>query len=340
MSMYNQKNIPFKAVLDALLNENEPFPPVYLHRFSDPDPKDLDELKQIWLKVSEKRRGALLEDLEVLAETDTLLSFDDLAQFALKDPDPQVRTVAIRLLWESEDKRLAPIFIKMMDEDSSDQVRAAAANALGKFVYLGELEEIPEDLLETVENSLLKAADDGRSLLVRRRALESLGFSSREEVIPLLEAAYAQNTTDWLSSALYAMGRSADKRWAKNVLKMLKHPEPDVRVEAVRAAGELELAGARNTLLHMLADEEDDEIRMASIWSLSQIGGEAVRAALERLLEDIEDEEEEAFIEDALENLSFTEDMQVFNLFDVDLDQEPRIVDPDEEETDMPPDED
>jgi hypothetical protein len=47
----------------------------------------------------------------------------------------------------------------MMEEDEDEQVRAAAAKALGLYVYLGEIEEISADDHHLVEDSLL--ASDG-----------------------------------------------------------------------------------------------------------------------------------------------------------------------------------
>jgi HEAT repeat protein len=282
-----------------------------------------------WPKISKKKKHSLLEDLEELAEADTLTNFDELARPLLKDSDPQVRTRAISLLWENEDAKLVPIFLKILQEDEDNDVRAAAANALGLFVYLGELEKIPAELHHRIEDELLKAATSAKETLVRRRALESLGYSGREEVIPLVEAAYHDKNPDWVVSSLFAMGRSSDARWKKQVLSKLHAPDEDIRSEAIHAAGELELASARPVLVDMLEDEEDLELRHELIWALSKIGGEGVRARLEELLDAETDDEEADFIEEAMDNLTFTEDMAQFDLFDLDPD-----VDLHEEELD------
>ena len=326
------QNAPFQTVVDALLDNSTPFPPRYLHRFSDIAPADLTLLMKEWPRISTKRKHTLLEDLEELAETDTLTSFDDMSRPLLKDADPQVRIRAIRLLWESEDAKLIPIFLKIMNEDTDAEARAAAANALGLFVYQGELEKIPTELHHRIEDALLKVYNSSDETLVRRRALESLGYSGRDEVIPLIEAAYHDKNPDWVVSALFAMGRSSDERWKKQVLSQLHAPDEDVRSEAIHAAGELELAAARPILLDSLADEEDLELRRELIWALSKIGGEGVRDRLDEILEAEEDDEEADFIEEAMDNLSFTEDMSQFDLFDVDPDAEMREEDLDEED--------
>jgi len=118
------------------------------------------------------------------------------------------------------------------------------------------------------------------------------------------------------------MGRSSDPRWAKHVLKMFEHDVERVREEAVRSAGELALKDAREPLLDMLAEEEEPDILMALIWSLSQIGGDGVQDALEEYYDQLEDPEMTDFLEEALENLTFTQDMDSFNMFDIDMDEE------------------
>lgn len=198
-------------------------------------------------------------------------------------------------------------------------VRAEAAAALGRFVYEGELEKIPEDVFRTVENRLIETVNSAEEALIRRRALESLGYSGREEVPALIRQAYQSDDPDWMASALFAISRSADSSWEPEVKRMLRHPRANVQIEAVRAAGELELDSTRRILLDLLEEEaQDSEVRSAVIWSLSQIGGDEVRDVFETLLEESDDEEEMELLSDALDNLDFTEDMAMFSLLDMD----------------------
>jgi len=203
-----------------------------------------------------------------------------------------------------------------MVSDEAAEARAAAASALGMYIYLGEVEELPEKLLHHIEDNLLKVTQGNDVPLVRRRALESLGYSSRQEVLPLIQNAYASGKVDWLETALFAMGRSANKRWAKPVLEMLNSDTTSIRFEAARAAGELELTEATESLLELLQNEDMD-MRMAAAWSLSQIGGGGVREVLEEMLEEAENEDEIELLEDALDNLTFTEEVQLFDLIDI-----------------------
>ncbi|HVN15602.1 MAG TPA: HEAT repeat domain-containing protein [Anaerolineales bacterium] len=316
------ERIPFQEVVDALLDTDRDFPRRFFSYFSDIDPTSLTHLMDAWPRVKPTRKRSLLDSLEATAQEDTLVSFDEFGRALLTDPDATVRVRAIRLLAECDDPKLVPTYIRILQEDEDADVRAEAANALGKFVMLGELEEIPEKTHRAAEEALLKNLNSEDDAMVRRRALESLGFSARVEVPTLLDSAYHRKDSDWQSSALLAMGRSGDDRWQEHVIQMLTHENPRVQLAAVKAAGELGLASARPILLRLLEDAEDDDVIAAAIWSLSQIGGEDARTYLETLVAETDDEDLSAFLEDALENLAFTEDLDRFDLMSFDTGDE------------------
>lgn len=316
----NPSSISFQEVLEAMLNESKPFHPRYLYRLSDLEADELEQLEGAWSQVVVRRRQAILEDIETLGETNYTLSFEDFCRFTAQDSDPHVRELSVRVLWEYDNPKLIPLYLNLLSHDSSPDVRAVAAAALGKHVYLGETEDLSQKILDEIVDRLLQVYRSSEPQVVRCRALESLGFSSRKEIANLIENAYHSGNQDWIASSLIAMSRSAQNRWEPHILEMLSSDVDDIRYEAVRAAGELELKKARPILLDML-DEPDSDMRMAVIWSLSQIGGEGVEDTLIRLYEETEDEEEADFIDSALDNLSFTEGMQLYSLFEYSSDE-------------------
>lgn len=315
--MLNKKN--FAEVLTALLDNDSPFPPRFLERFSDLDPNESLKLKQIWTNIRLQRRVDLMDDLEKLSDVETLVQFEEVAKIGLEDSDPRVRVVGIRLLWEVDDRHLIPSFLRLMKEDPSEEVRAAAATALGKYIYLGELEEIPQSTYRLLEDELLQVISSTEKPSVRQKALEAISFSAREEAIELIRTAYESGDHNWLISALLAMGRSGDDRWEETVLSHLQDEDSELRFEAVRAAGELSLAAARQPLLEMLTEEGlEEDTRFAVIWSLSEIGGRGVREVLEALRDSSEDEEMTDFLEEAFVNLEFTEGLDQLDFLRVD----------------------
>lgn len=293
-----------------------------LQEFSDLDPASLKVLLEAWPRIQPDRKRILLEGLQSLSEEDTLVCFDDFARALLTDADAHVRTRAIRLLDECDDVKLIPAFLEILANDEDAEARTEAAVALGKFVELGELEEISKKTQRRVEDALLEKANSEDQLPVRRNALESLGFSSRPEVVTLIESAFRRENPDWQASALFAMGRSFDERWEEQVLSRMLDINPLVRLAAVEAAGELGLDSARTMLFRVLEDEEEEDITSAALWSLSQVGGEDARVYLENLLDLADDNEQSEFLEDALDNLAFTEDLNRFDLMSFDPDEE------------------
>jgi HEAT repeat protein len=298
---------PFSAVLDALQDLGTPFPVRFVRYFSDLTRKNLKDFQHIWPNLPEQRKVSLLEDLETVLESDTVVNFDNMARALLNDPLAAVRVIALRLLWECEETNLVPDLLSMSITDPDETTRATAAAVLGKFVLLGELETIRADLYEKIVKHLVSIVEGNDQARVKQRALESLGYSSHPSIPGLIQNAYLSNDSGWVTSALCAMGRSADDSWAAQVDKLLNSPDPDVQFEAVRAAGELELTGSREKLLAALEyGIEDEEIRLAMIWSLSQIGGDEVKEKLDELLKNATDDDEVDWIDKAIDNMEFS----------------------------------
>jgi len=300
--------IPFQQVLDALLDADTPLNPRFIYRFSDLEKHEIAQLEGIWPQVALWRRQALLEDVQELNEKDSLLSFEAFCRFAVNDEDAKVRQLALETLADYEEKSLVPIFVTHLRDDPAPAVRAAAASGLGRFVYAGELEELPQRLLREIEDLLLQKYNSNDTPEVRRAILASLGYSSRAEVDRLIETAFASDDRQWKIAALLSMGRSANPEWEPQVLSMLRSNYPALRAEAARAAGELELRQALPSLVELL-DDPDPDTHRAVIWSLSQIGGEGVQELLQKLYQEANDKDELELIEAAMENLTFNDSL-------------------------------
>jgi hypothetical protein len=59
-------------------------------------------------------------------------------------------------------------------------------------------------------------------------------------------------------------------------------------------------------LLEFLGDE-DYKVLRATVWSLSQLGGEEARDAISAMLDYAEDDQDIEYLEDALDNLVFVD---------------------------------
>jgi len=309
--------LSFADVLKQLQDSEKTFPPTSLYHFSDLRPQDMVALRAVWSALTLERRRNVMSDLLDLSEANYEVTIIEVFRLGLTDEDGLVRASAVRGLWEDEDPALIAVYIKLLQTDPVLEARAAAASALGRYVYLGEIDEISPENKQRAEAALLACWRGTDDLEVRRRALEAIAFSTRSEVPELISDAYAASESKLRVSAVFAMGRSADAVWAPQVLAELNNAASEIRFEAIRAAGELEITEAVDTLVNFFTDD-DAQISEAAIWSLSQIGGDDAREALTQLLEETEDEEEQDFIEEALENLEFTDDLHKFAVLDID----------------------
>lgn len=316
------ETISFQSVLDHLLDSKKDIPRSHLQRYSDLDPKSLRLFLDVWSSVKPNRKLLLLEELLSHLNSDVLVSYEEIGRALLKDADGEIRARAIGLLAESDDPGLADTLIDIFLNDADLAPRLQSANLLGEFILLGELEELEEELQRKVEDALISVIRSEDNPSLRKRALESLGYSSRDEMVNILESAFQRADPTWVASALRAMGRSHDNRWNDDVISKLLDEDPRIRFAAAEAAGELSIEKAGPIMLQILEDEEeeDDDVISATIWSLSQIGGDDARIYLVRMIEQTEDEDLVAFLEDALENLDFNEELDKFNLLSLDED--------------------
>ena len=98
---------------------------------------------------------------------------------------------------------------------------------------------------------------------------------------------------------------------------------PIIRLEAIRAAGDIELREGVPDLIELLEDV-DESVRRAAMWSLGQIAGPKASEALNLMAEEDLDESEQDTLRDAIDNLVFAEGAR--DLFSFDQDDPPDLL--------------
>lgn len=303
-----------------------------LYGLSNLERGEAEQVWAVWSELPVRTRRKMAQMMVDIAESDFEVNFDEVFRLVLEDPDATVRLAAVDGLWESEDVRLVPVLAGILRNDLAAEVRAAAATSLGRFLLSGELGKIRSRPHQQAFQALLAACtNEKEELEVRRRALESLAYSGEDEVADLIRAAYRHPDERMRISAVFAMGRSADDRWAAEVMRELHSPSPQMRYEAARACGELELTAAVPHLLELLEDV-DAEVQEAAIWALGQIGGDEARQALDACRRS-DNEALRSAARDALRELEFLHgDVGAFLLLDFLEDEEEGLFEDAEEE--------
>jgi len=306
-----------ERTLRVIGDEERPLSFARLYDLSGLSVEELRLLAGRWLTIGVERRRQIVRALVEIAEESFEVDFEGIFYLGLDDPDAEVRAAAVDGLWEIEEIPLADRFIAMLQHDPSPLVRAAAAIALGRFMLLGELEEIGPEPRQRVYQALRRAyTAPHEDLEVRRRALESIAYAGEPEVADFLAEAYRHEAEAMRISAVFGMGRSADTRWAPIVMRELYSPNPAMRYEAARACGELELTDAVPMLAELLEDV-DREVEEAALWALGQIGGDEARELLLKALDE-GDEVTQAAAEAALDELEFMHGVLDFPLLFLD----------------------
>lgn len=311
----------FKEQLNQVATEKE-LHTGSLYIFSKMDQDALAAFKSVWPTIPTQRRRDIMQELVEIGEANFEVFFDPVFLLGLGDEDAEVRAAAINGLWENENPSLIGPLVHLLRTDEAPSVRAAAAIALGRFVYLGEVEDIDQHQALLAEEALLETIHQGaEDLEVRRRAIESIAYSSEPAVAQIIENAYYDENEKMQVSAIFAMGRSADSQWRPQVIAELDNENSEIRFEAARASGELEASDAVPKLVELIEDDPDLQVQEMAIWALGKIGGTMAREALEEYVES-----DVAAIalaaEEALDELNlFSDSFDLFDFGDDDSDE-------------------
>lgn len=272
-----------------------------LTALSDLDRARASFLRQHWLDIPSTERHALMLALAELSEESIEFNFNRVYRVALQDPDPVIRQLAIADLWEDEGADLPQTLMEFLRNDPSDDVRAAAADALSSAadaIAGGESSVLDrEDLIELFSDIV---EDPAESPIVRRRSLGAIAaFSDDPRVSELIRLALDDEDQALVAGAIFAMGRTTSERWIPDLIEFLQSEDAELRFEAARASG---LIGDQDVVpeLAELVYDADVEVRAAALDALGAIGGAAAIRVLRQVEQDEEFDEPEQ-VDDAID---------------------------------------
>jgi HEAT repeat protein len=302
MSKKREKGLPFEEAIMRLDTSETP-ELATLIGLSDPDPTQIKAFDKIWRALDDDRRAEITGELRDQAMRDVEVTYAPLFKHMLSDSDPRVRAEAAAGLWEDDEPAIITPLVTLVRRDPSQAVRAAAAYALGHFMYLaesGQLNQARRDEIYTVLIDAVRHAPDVTPLY--QRALEGLGYSGSDEVDFYLRSALASDEEDLRLSGVIGMGRSGNTAYAPLVRGELGHLSPHVRRESAFASGELEDTDAVKALGELF-DDGDAGVREAAVHALAKIGTLDGR----RLLDEAAKSEDETFSAQAQEAIQMYE---------------------------------
>lgn len=304
------------TIRDLLTDLSDPGKPVKYSdalRFSGLTADGAADLEAGWPMLEAGRRQEVVRKIIELADDNITLDFTPVFKACLGDEDAAVRELGCKGLWETEDRSSIRPLIDLIENDPSNKVRASAAGSLKSLAAMARDGNLPHRDVERMRRALLNAASESEEdVEVRRRAVEAAAVFNTPETNAAVREAYCSDNPLLVQSAVYGMGQSSNAEWLPTVIEETSHPAAAIRYEAATACG---LLGDEAVAPHLvrLLDDDDFEVRLASIESLGLIGGQLAKRALELQLAG-GDEDIEGAARDALASIEFDDDPLGFRL--------------------------
>ncbi len=316
-------DLSFGQVL-AILKGNGSLRPGLLALLSDLSRDDLSDFRGAWSEIGDARRLEVARRLVQWKGQNTLVDYDPLFVHMLSDTSASVRLAAIDGLEEPTTAAHVPAVLNLMETDTDERVRAASARVLASYVFLSFCGLMPRPVADTILPRLLRQLDsEATPAIVRQHALVGAAYAADEHVHVLIESAYEVGDVADQVSAITAMGVSGDRRWVSVVSDEMESPYREIRLIAARAAGNLGDPSVLDQLLR-LVEQDEVEIQLAAVEAIGKIGGSTAQGMLEDLLYDADLAELEEAIEEALEELAWSDGLSGMALMDFDpSDDEP-----------------
>ncbi len=192
--------LPIEETVAELGNDDNPLLNSRLMELSSLSSEEMEFFKRSWAAIEPKRRCQIVYRLVELAKDNFEFNFDSIFKHCLKDQDDEVRSKAIEGLWENEKASLINPLVKLLEQDSSENVQAAAATALSKFAMLAEYKKLRSGHTSKIQEALLAMiSDKNKPVEVRRRALEAAAPISLPQVrTAIMERVGGINGRAWL----------------------------------------------------------------------------------------------------------------------------------------------
>jgi hypothetical protein len=189
----------------------------------------------------------------------------------------------------------------------SDEVRAKAAISLGPVLEETDLEGFAGDGDPPISERTFTRAqetlhalyqDEGQAMEVRRRILEASVRAPQDWHVQAIRKAYARSEDDWKLTAVFCMRFVAG--FEETIVEALDSQDPEVRREAVLAAGNWEVKAAWERVAGLLTSAKTAKpLLLAAIEAAVALRPREASALLEEL-RDSDDEEIVEAVEEAL----------------------------------------
>jgi HEAT repeat protein/beta-lactamase regulating signal transducer with metallopeptidase domain len=216
---------------------------------------------------------------QVHTEQHQMTAVSGLAAVAgLRDAEPAARAAAARTLSQPEDTAAVAALERLLRGDANDDVRLAAAEALGR---MEAKRSVP----------VLEAALGDQSAAVRRTVAWALGQIEDKSSVPALARALSDQDGAVRETAVWALGQIEGAEAVPALAERLgRDSRVEVRRRAAWALGQIQDKSAAGPLGTALRGDRDAEVRRTAAWALGQIEDAGSVPALAEAMRDSAEE--------------------------------------------------
>lgn len=180
----------------------------------------------------------------------------------LEDADADVRQQAVWALGSLGDARAVGHLVNLLGDSI---LKFPAAVAISRMSHNPEISEAALRAVRSqeIENLLIEALHDGDAS-VREAAAWVMGTTGNGLFVAPLMTALAQEEVYSEAPMVEALGKIDDPRATATLIRLIRHPDAEVRLSAVRALKESKRAGTIPALEEAL-DDDAEEVRRAAL---------------------------------------------------------------------------
>lgn len=283
---------------------------------SDLNAERAARLRMVLAELAAEPRAAFYQGMHKSCMNYFEYDFTPIAKIGIEDPDGAIRAASIHVLGFEDSREIGSLILQKALEDPDERTQIAAIEILGQYMYESAIENrIPVSkgkLHETLEKLI-----ENKNKAIRRAAVVSYAISEKERVKEIISGYLAGTDREELIAGLTAVRHALGEDWDESVLELMRHEDEDVSIEAIRAAGALQMKEALPALYEILSrfDRISPDLLITAAEAVAEIGDEGSLDVLETLGEAVVDMDSEITdaIDDCIDTLNVSIHMGLYD---------------------------
>ncbi len=299
----------FDNVLNLLREDPRAVFEKYGRTLSDLRDEKLTRLQAVLNEIPAEKRAEFFRAMEEFGEENVIYNYTQIAFLGVKDAYGDARAASLRILSYEDSGEIGEIMLNAALNDPCEEAQLTAIEVLGEYMNEADMEE-PIPVSKKKLYRTLSMLLDSPNKAVRRAAVVAYAVSGDKRVRDMISGYLAGSDPDELITGLSAIRFSMIEDWNDSLLELLENDNEEVRKNAFRTAGTLELKQALPALYDTIAefDRVSPELLLAAVNAVAEIGDESSLDVLETLGEAAVDMDSEIVdtIDDCIDTLNMS----------------------------------